>query len=438
MSLDSIINLVITTATKTPSQRGFGTPMIVGYHTAWPDRVREYSTPSDMLSDGFTVNAWEYKAAVAVKRQNPAPRTFKIGRRASAPDRTIQLTPTNTTQSYVYSFTIVSPSGVSTAISYTNGASETVATICTALQALVAAITGIDCADNTTHITVTATTPGDDFQITGIPYSAIDVEDVTADPGLATDLNAILAEDSDFYAFCIDSYGVLENAAASAWAESLRVLFVPIGCDSEILDSGVTDDQFSALQDSSYARSIPFFHDEIGNVLAPAMLGSVLPFLPGSQTWAFKTLAGVPVATLSGTEESTVNSKGGNYYTTLAGSGTTYNGQSSAGEFADVTRGVDWLFARIQEAVIGLLQNNRKVPFTTAGAGLVRGAIQQVLKQGVKNGFLAAEPAPTTTVPAIDDVSAANRAARHLPDVEFTARLAGAIHTLDISGVVSA
>ena len=53
-------------------------------------------------------------------------------------------------------------------------------------------------------------------------------------------------------------------------------------------------------------------------------------------------------------------------------------------------------------------------------------------------GILAADPAFTVTAPAVADVSAGDKTARTLPDVDFDATLAGAIHKVEISGTVSA
>ena len=59
------------------------------------------------------------------------------------------------------------------------------------------------------------------------------------------------------------------------------------------------------------------------------------------------------------------------------------------------------------------------------------------LRAAVNQGILAADPAPTVTVPKVADVSAADKTARLLPDMKFTGTLAGAIHKVTITGVVS-
>ncbi len=47
------------------------------------------------------------------------------------------------------------------------------------------------------------------------------------------------------------------------------------------------------------------------------------------------------------------------------------------------------------------------------------------------------ETEPVITAPLVKDVSTIDRGNRLLPDVEFSARIAGAIHTFQIQGVLS-
>jgi hypothetical protein len=115
----------------------------------------------------------------------------------------------------------------------------------------------------------------------------------------------------------------------------------------------------------------------------------------------------------------------------------TNGGKVSSNEFADVIRFRDWLKAQIAEDVFAALAGADKIPFTDAGVSVIEGLVRDVLKRGIAVGGLADDPAPEVTVPLVADVSSANKTARLLPDVKFTATLAGAIHKTTISGVVS-
>ena len=68
---------------------------------------------------------------------------------------------------------------------------------------------------------------------------------------------------------------------------------------------------------------------------------------------------------------------------------------------------------------------------------MVKAVIKAVLSDGIRAGGLASDPAPEVTAPAVKDVDPVTKAGRILPDVKFTATLAGAIHQLEIDGTLS-
>jgi hypothetical protein len=259
--------------------------------------------------------------------------------------------------------------------------------------------------------------------------------DVTAEANIADDLNLIRAASLDWYGFVIDSCATSEQTDAAAWAETQRVLFVPTSGDTDILTASTTD-FFSDLEGFGYARTIPLFSQTQDSFAGAAWLGGMLTFQPGEATWAFKTLAGVPVDTLTAAEIANILAKHGNWYVSIGGVSITQNGWSSAGEFADITLFVDWLTARIIERIFALLVNSPKLPYTDASVDLVRSEINAQLLEGIANGGLVAGT-EIIEAPLVSEVSSVNRAARLLPDVNFSARLAGAIHSIEIRGNLS-
>jgi hypothetical protein len=106
VSLDRFVTVDITRATRTVSRRGFGTVMLAGYHTAWADRVRSYSDPDDMVSDGLPDFHPLVLAARSLVAQDPRVPTFKIGRRVGAPIQTMRLFPSTPTEAEEYEVTI--------------------------------------------------------------------------------------------------------------------------------------------------------------------------------------------------------------------------------------------------------------------------------------------------------------------------------------------
>ena len=136
-------------------------------------------------------------------------------------------------------------------------------------------------------------------------------------------------------------------------------------------------------------------------------------------------------------EETALEGKDIERYVQVSGVSITCNGKTSSGEFIDVTRFLDWLRIRMQENIFAQLAALDKIPYTDPGVGVVESEVYAVLDEGIANGGLAADPAPTVSVPLVADVSAVDRANRLLPDVKFNAQLAGAIHAVEVTGVIT-
>lgn len=167
--------------------------------------------------------------------------------------------------------------------------------------------------------------------------------------------------------------------------------------------------------------------------------GKVLPFDPGTVTWAFQTLALVTVDTLTDAEKAKAIANNVNTYTELGGQNLTQNGTMASGRFIDVRRGVDFLVARIGERVFGTIVSAPKIPYTDAGITIIDSDVRAVLDGNTvgETPLLASDPAPTTTVPLAAAVDTQDKADRILRNVNFTATLAGAIHKAIIRGTVS-
>lgn len=166
-------------------------------------------------------------------------------------------------------------------------------------------------------------------------------------------------------------------------------------------------------------------------------MSRMLTTTPGSETWAHKRISGVPVSDLTEGEYTVLESKNCNYYRDMGGSGSTWDGSACSGEYIDTMRLVDWTEARVSENVLQVLKAQGKVPFSNRGISMIKTPINAVLDQGIANGGYLAEPAPSVTAPDAASVSVNDKANRLLPDVKFTAYIAGAIHQVVIRGTVS-
>ena len=105
------------------------------------------------------------------------------------------------------------------------------------------------------------------------------------------------------------------------------------------------------------------------------------------------------------------------------------------GEWIDVVRGLAWLEARLEERIFAALVNNPKIPYTDAGMTILVAEVKAQLQEAEDRGVLDSGWAVTIT--AVADQATADRASRIVRGLDFTARLAGAVHTVNIAGTVS-
>lgn len=431
-----IIDLQITVGDKAPEQANFGIPLIAGFHTRFPERVRTYAQAKDMKVDGFLETDAEYQAALVLKSQVPAPPLFKIGRLALATfTHTVTLAPANITEGLNYTGEINGEDA-----SFSVPASASVALNCDALVLAATGIAGATATDNTTHVTVTgAANKVVSFANLSKHYVVEDTTVVNA-ANLQADLNAILEDDSSWYGLALTINSKQAIDAATAWVEANHKVMAEVSADSKVINPGVTNDVASGLVALSYTRNAGIYHPDIGgsqwaNV---AYLAVNLSPDPGSYTPAFKSLVGVRTVDLSAAARQALEAKNWSRYSREYGQNIIFEGKTPSGRFFDVVRFLDWLEFTIKADLHALLANNPKLGYDSKGIAAVKGCIEGSLRKGITIGGLdGVDTPPEVTVPALSATSAGDRAARLLRGISFTGRLTGALHSFIIRGDVS-
>lgn len=273
-------------------------------------------------------------------------------------------------------------------------------------------------------------------------------------------LNAIVTENPNWYGVILANRTVADQEDVMDWVQANERICAMASAGTD-QGGGVYDiiDEADGVDDSSiayYAKtnsldrtSVFYSADAATEFLDAGYLGRILPLTPGSYTGMFKTIAGVPVDTLTATQSKNVHDKFANTYEEIGEVNIVLNGYVSTGEFTDIIIFQDWLKARIAENVFGGMVNELKIPYTDGGITAVQSLLDQVLKIGQDNGGIspfaydASTKPPTqiggyiSTVPALADVPTGDKTARILNNVEFIAWLAGAIHNVVINGVLT-
>lgn len=448
-ALDQVLAVNITQATPAPATTSFGIPLIVGpTATGWAagDNVHSYASPAAMLTDGYTTASPEYIAALAMAGQAVQPPSFRAGRRTTTVAQVDTLKVNTLTSGRTYTVTV---NGV--AYTYAATASDTQQSILAALSAAITAaqpLTGAVTGTGTSAVlTLTANVPG---QI--ISYTAVDAQltrtATTAANGLANDLTTIAAQDNTWYGLATPGAADADILQAAPWVEANLKLYVPVSATAAIAQVGTTD-LGSQLKAAGYMRTGLFYSPTPANTsLGACLLGLELTQLPGSATWCYKTLPGMTADTLTATQAGIligqpltgVAGKNVNIYQSVGGVPVTQMGTAAAGNFFDVTLGLDWLKAQIQQNVYSALVSAAKVPMTDKGAALLIAAVRAAIDLGVQNGLVdGTTPAfvPTVTAPAVASLSTAQRAQRIGPPITFTCRLQGAQHAVTVAGTVT-
>lgn len=248
---------------------------------------------------------------------------------------------------------------------------------------------------------------------------------------------------SKFRTVVIDSRAKDKLWEVGDWANTNKKFF--FGCASGS----------DALVDRNVDREAYLIHDAPDDYPECAWVGQNVGKTPGSFTWKWKRLSGQVAPDFTQTQLQTIRTgtgghDKGNALQEQAGATFVNEGQTTSGEFIDVIDAQDWIENEITVELLSLFVNNDKVSLDDAGIGQVEGVVRAVLtragdnkiiaKVGSKEDALLSDDGQymfVLTVPNRADISTADRAARILPEVNFTLYLAGAVHRVEVNGKIT-
>lgn len=440
--IDRIVSGSITADTTTTPREGFGVQIAMSYHTKNPDLFRDYGDLPSLTTDGFATFDPAYRMAAAAFSQNPRPTSIRIGRMTTSVHHTVKLTCTDATVGKTTSVTITDAAGVAHVISHTNAGGDTTSTIATAIGALIAAISGVTGAVVTTNaIVVTITALGAVWYYDSL--SCMAYLDQTPDASIDADLTACLLADSGFYGVSIALISNANHAKVDAWAEANKKMYFGQTADSEEAATG-TSVFGAAIDAANYTHTLGMYHSKPRQYMSSAWLGRMLPLDAGSATAALKQLANVDTDSLTATQINALDANSLNYYIKAGSRGVTRkDGTVGSGEKFDIIIGEDWLNNEIQTSVFDFIASQEdKVNYDDGGIASIESIIRGCLKLGVQRNFLEAGngddiPKPTVQPMKVTDQATADRAARILRGVKFSANFAGAIHAVTYAGTLS-
>jgi hypothetical protein len=174
-----------------------------------------------------------------------------------------------------------------------------------------------------------------------------------------------------------------------------------------------------------------------------AATAKCLAYTAGSETWNLQQVAGITPAELSSTLVSELQRESSNLVMSFARRIRTFHGATRGGEWIDTIRFRDWLQNDLQLRILEVLTSVPKIAYTDGDINIIHNGLIAGLKNAQSRGGIApteydpdGNPIPgfTTSVPRANELTAIQRHSRRLEDVEFWARLAGAVHFVGIHG----
>lgn len=429
-SAKNIISINVSRNTRGVSRQGFGVPLFIGISPSnWADGevVRSYTTSDGVLED-FGSDTPEYIAASRFFGQNPSPRIVKIGRHVlgvTSIDFTVSVNDGDT-------YTInLDDTDVEFTAPFENTTAEDIVTgLQSAFNSATAQGTFIDKGDGTFNIT-----PSNLQSYTLTTSTNLLTSDVSE--SLTEAIKKIREQDGEAYfltAYTRDSEDIMELAE---YIETQKMMYVFSVKPSDAGIPNITTDIGSRLQLRAMSRTVPIYAEDPTEYPECAIVGKQAPKDPGSTTWKFKEVSGVTASNLSDNfslilkGDKYTQGKGYNTYEPTGGRNIFAEGRASNGEFIDVIRFADWLEARMRERIFLTLLNSEKIPFTSAGFGIIEGRMREVLNLGITVGGISSYTVDVPNPRAADPNERANRVATGF---RFSAILQGAVHFVEIQG----
>ena len=320
---------------------------------------------------------------------------------------------------------------------------------------------------------------GQPFFIVGQPAASppipsaqnISIRNSNGTNGFDTALAAIQNVSDDFYGIAIESASVADIEATSVWCDASATpkVFFALTQDWTEADGTLAHSTIGSwLLGRPKSRTALSYHPAAeridtgfaGNLLAYSLDRGPIP------TGAYRQLAGIDGYALNGTQRANFRANNTNVFVATKGAYFTWEGTFGGGTFIDVTISLDWLSARIGEAVLAYLLTcpNGRASYTVAGIQHVGDAVWSVLEEALRNQLFAptmddpsgkqvgyTDPvtgitskinaqitSPQMQLPTPAQCTVSDRAARILGGngISFQGRFGGAIHFVNVNGIV--
>lgn len=446
-----VVDFQLSDQTQGVEAAGFDTGMLLSPNLPGPELVKFYSSAAAMTAADFAATDPEVIYAGRYFAQDPHPALLAVGKR-TAPTQSYRVDVYGLADSRAYTLN-VSDGTTDLTCTFTSDASATNDEIIEGLRdawnALGAPASGYTAAaaGNPTeeYLTITADVAGtwisvqvDSLSLLGI----VQDHDAPAAPSgqtLTDNLDDIKLESAAWYGIINMFNSTDEIETIADWAESNKKIFAPASNDSSILTSTLAagDDAASSIVNSAVRRTGVMYHSAPAEAMDGAVMSRMLAAdPPGSFDIHLKTLALVEVDAPTDSHIVNLKAKRCSFYVRMGGTNNVFGGWTGT-SWLDLVHGLDYYHARMAEEIFGNLRAADKTPMDEGGLATVEAGISKVLDEAVEDRFFLKYPEPVVVMPKIEDISDADKAARFLNDVGYTATTSSGIHTISGLGTVT-
>jgi hypothetical protein len=450
-------------------------------------RMRSYNTLTAVATD-FGTSSPAYLAAVLWFEQNPQPQQLLIGRWAkNASAGQLFCGPLSAANSILTAWTTITNASFKVQVDGGSLQSITALNLSSALSLagvaglITAVIAGATCTYDAVNnrFVFTSSTTGASSSVSFLTAGAsgTDISNQlngrnTAGNG-AYVANGIVAEsalqaatifDSTFgqqwYALVIPEAVDNDHVAAAGFIEGTNTkhFYGVTTQEAGVLVSATTSDIASVLKALGYNKTAVQFSSSSAYAVM-SLLARILPTdYTGNQTvitLMYKQEPGIVAENLTATQADSCAAKNTNIFVQYNNNtAIIQNGVSVSGQFIDTVVGADAFAIAVQTALFNTLFTiPTKVPQTDRGMHILTTAVTAVCIQFVNDGYLAPGvwtsagfgslntndqmPGYYVFAPPVSTQSAASRAARIAVPIQVAAKLAGAVHTANVSITVN-
>ena len=175
-------------------------------------------------------------------------------------------------------------------------------------------------------------------------------------------------------------------------------------------------------------------------VPSAALVGATAGLPVGSITYKNMILKGIAPQALADGEITAIHNKGGITFVTKAGDNVTSEGKVAGGEYIDIIDSKDYIISQLEYRTQKMLNASGKIPYDNSGISLLQSICEDVLKDAYNNGIIASTddgtPDYTVNYALRSEVTDADRVARKYVGGQFSFKLAGAIHEVEVVGQI--